>query len=164
MGNKIFRVKTKAITLWLHDLSNDVYSVMLPWALLSTAYVSVDALPAQMMTFICNHQTKWIYRELLIVTNHFQEAWNYCMNWSLGEGKVSVLIWLIKVTRIWLIFQGAKKIIFTACRSGKLKLAFTSPDVISTSPKNLLTSRINFTVLLLFEFLIKHWSLARRAS
>ena len=32
--------------------------------------------------------------------------------------------------------QGAKKIIFTACHSGKLKLAFTSPDVISTSPKN----------------------------
>ena len=32
--------------------------------------------------------------------------------------------------------QGAKKIIFTACPSGKLKLAFTSPDVISTSPKN----------------------------
>ena len=32
--------------------------------------------------------------------------------------------------------QGAKKIIFTACHSSKLKLAFTSPDVISTSPKN----------------------------
>ena len=30
--------------------------------------------------------------------------------------------------------QGAKKIIFTACHSGKLKLAFTSPDIISTSP------------------------------
>ena len=54
------------------------------------------------------------------------------------------------------ILQGAKKIIFTACHSGKLKLAFTSPDVISTSPKNFLTSRIDFTVLLLFEFLKKH--------
>ena len=52
--------------------------------------------------------------------------------------------------------QGAKKIIFTASHSGKLKLAFTSPDVISTSPKNFLTSRIDFTVLLLFEFLKKH--------
>ena len=52
--------------------------------------------------------------------------------------------------------QGAKKIIFTACHSGKLKLAFTSPDVISTSPKNFLTSRIDFTVLLLFEFVKKH--------
>ena len=30
------------------------------------------------------------------------------------------------------------------------------PDVISTSPKNFLTSRIDFTVLLLFEFLKKH--------
>ena len=31
--------------------------------------------------------------------------------------------------------QGAKKIIFTACLSGKLKLEFTSPDIISNSPK-----------------------------
>ena len=30
------------------------------------------------------------------------------------------------------ILQGAKKIIFTACHSGKLKLAFTSPDDILT--------------------------------
>ena len=59
--------------------------------------------------------------------------------------------------------QGAKKLIFTACHSGKLKLAFTSPDFISTSPKSFLTSRIGFTVLLLFEFL-KKTSLARWAS
>ena len=51
------------------------------------------------------------------------------------------------------MLQGAKKIIFTAYHSGKLKLAFTSPDVISTSPKNFLTGRIDFIVLLLFEFL-----------
>ena len=30
--------------------------------------------------------------------------------------------------------QGAKKVIFTACQPGKLKLAFTSPNIISTSP------------------------------
>ena len=42
--------------------------------------------------------------------------------------------------------QGAKKIIFTACLSGKLKLSFTSPDVISSSSKSFLTSRIDFTV------------------
>ena len=59
--------------------------------------------------------------------------------------------------------QRAKKIIFTACPSGKLKLAVTSPNVISASPKSFLTSRIDFTVLLLFEFL-KKTSLARRAS
>ena len=52
--------------------------------------------------------------------------------------------------------QGAKKIIFTACHSGKLKLAFTSPDIISTSPKSFLTSRIDFTVLLLFKLLKKY--------
>ena len=55
-----------------------------------------------------------------------------------------------------MLSKGAKKIIFTACHSGKLKLAFTSPDAILTSPKNFLTSRIDFTVLLLFEFLKKH--------
>ena len=52
--------------------------------------------------------------------------------------------------------QGAKKITFTGCHSGKLKLAFTSPEVISTSPKSFLTRRIDFTVLLLFEFFKKH--------
>ena len=52
--------------------------------------------------------------------------------------------------------QGAQKIIFTACHSGKLNLAFTSPDIISTSPNSFLTSRIDFTVLLLFELLKKH--------
>ena len=52
--------------------------------------------------------------------------------------------------------QGAKKIFFTAWPSGKLKLAVTSPDVISASPKNFLTGRIDFTVLLLFEFLKKN--------
>ena len=42
--------------------------------------------------------------------------------------------------------------------NGKLKLTFTSPDVISTSPnspKSFLKSRIDLTVLLLFEFLKK---------
>ena len=38
--------------------------------------------------------------------------------------------------------QGAKKIIFTACHSGKLKLTFTSPNIISTSPKKVLMSRL----------------------
>ena len=42
--------------------------------------------------------------------------------------------------------QGAKKIIFAA-----------SPDVISTSPKSFLKSRIDLTVLLLFKFLKKDY-------
>ena len=49
--------------------------------------------------------------------------------------------------------QGAKKIIFIARHLGKLKLTFTNPDVISTSPKSFLRSRINLPLLLLFEFL-----------
>ena len=32
------------------------------------------------------------------------------------------------------LLRGAKKIIFTVCHSGKLKLAFTSPNVVSMSP------------------------------
>ena len=52
---------------------------------------------------------------------------------------------------------GGKKIIFTACHSGKLKKAFTSANVISTSPKSFLTSRIDFTVLPQFEFLKNHY-------
>ena len=32
-------------------------------------------------------------------------------------------------------FQGAEKVIFKACHSGKLKLAYTNPNVISTNPK-----------------------------
>ena len=32
--------------------------------------------------------------------------------------------------------QGAKKVIFTACHSGKLKLTFTSANIFSTSSKN----------------------------
>ena len=47
--------------------------------------------------------------------------------------------------------KGAKKITFTACHSGKLKLTFTSPDIISTSPKSFLKSGIDLTVLLLFK-------------
>ena len=33
--------------------------------------------------------------------------------------------------------QGAKKVIFKACHLGKLKLAYTIPNVISTSSKNI---------------------------
>ena len=36
---------------------------------------------------------------------------------------------------------GAKKVIFTACHSGKLKPTFTSPNIISTRPENVLMSR-----------------------
>ena len=60
------------------------------------------------------------------------------------------------------IATGAKKVNVTACHSGKLKLAFTCPDVISTSPKSVLTNRIGFTVLLGFKFLKKHHLLVRQ--
>ena len=67
-----------------------------------------------------------------------------------------IVLWPMQNLCVIVQFQGAKKIIFTACHLGKLKLEFTSPDFISTSPKSFLTSRIDFTVLLLFEFLKEH--------
>ena len=36
----------------------------------------------------------------------------------------------------YLHVQGAKKVSFTACHLDKLKLAFSSPDVISTNPEH----------------------------
>ena len=49
-----------------------------------------------------------------------------------------------------------RKSSFSSLPFSKLKLAFTSPDVISTSPKSFLLSRIDFTLLLLFKFLKEH--------
>ena len=49
---------------------------------------------------------------------------------------------MCKQLKCYNMLQGAKKVIFTACHSGKLKLTFTSPNVISTSPKNVLMSRL----------------------
>ena len=41
------------------------------------------------------------------------------------------------------VAQGAKKVLFKACHSGKLKLAYTRPNAISTSPKNILMRSIS---------------------
>ena len=71
--------------------------------------------------------------------------------------------WITIKEREEQIKVGAKKTVFTACHSNKLKLAITSSDVISTSPKSFLTSRIDFIVLLFFE-LLKKTSLARWSS
>ena len=68
----------------------------------------------------------------------------------------SIVHWIVPLTKfvsvvfynyfillkVQLINQGAKKVIVTACHSGKLKLTFTSPNIISTSPKNVLMSRL----------------------
>ena len=64
--------------------------------------------------------------------------------------------WITIKEREGQIKVGAKKTIFTACYSNKLKLALTSPHVISTSLKSFLTSRIDFIVLLFFKLLKKH--------
>ena len=57
--------------------------------------------------------------------------------------KVSCIVLWCRVVNLHITqVQGAKKVIFTACHSGKLKLTFTSPNIISTSPKNVLMSRL----------------------
>ena len=61
------------------------------------------------------------------------------------------MLWFKFILGLHFISQGAKKDIFTACYSSKLKLAVTSPNVISTSPPNLLMSRI----LLIPQFFCK---------
>ena len=47
-----------------------------------------------------------------------------------------------KVAPFCIVDQRATKVIFTACHSGKLKLTFTRPNIISTSPKNISMSRL----------------------
>ena len=51
--------------------------------------------------------------------------------------------------------QDAKKVIFTACHSDQLKIAFTGPKVISTSPETFLWADLISQTLLYFEFLKK---------
>ena len=65
-------------------------------------------------------------------------AYDYIIGWgpftfNIGYFKGAVSQNL-SISKLWET-RGAKKIIFTACHSGKLKLAFTSPDVIQLAPK-----------------------------
>ena len=55
---------------------------------------------------------------------------------SYGEVQLESQNNLVYIMYEWKGYQGAKEIIFTGCHLGKLKLAFTSPDVNSTSPKS----------------------------
>ena len=77
--------------------------------------------------------------------------------------------WCWSLLRLWGIIKhlcyrgclpetgpGCKENHFYSLPFGEAELAFTSPVVILTSPKSFLTSRIHFTILLLFEFLTKH--------
>jgi len=57
-----------------------------------------------------------------------------------------------QMRKLWTVirattFPGCKESHFTACHSGKLKLTFTTTNIISTNPQNFLMSRIDFTVL-----------------
>ena len=49
---------------------------------------------------------------------------------------------LVLLPRFHVAGQCAKKVIFTVCHSGKLKLTLTCPNIISTSCKNFLMSRL----------------------
>ena len=67
---------------------------------------------------------------------NFSSLWAILFSFPLKQSSLCVLQLKRKLTETMNVTQGAKKIIFTACHLGKLqKLASTSPDVISTSPK-----------------------------
>ena len=100
----------------------------------------------------CRFNSKIIYKGNNVIKNikcpivfQFQSSWTR----TLGFGQPNFYVLLVWRTSGWEKFsRGAKKVIFKACHSGKLTLAYTSPNVISTSSKNVLMSRIDFTVLL----------------
>ena len=59
--------------------------------------------------------------------------------------------------KLTLWYSGHSALSLPGCKENHFySLAFTSPDVISTSPKSFSSSRIDFTLLLLFEFLKEH--------
>ena len=51
---------------------------------------------------------------------------------------------------MFLRYQGAKKVSFTAWHSGKLYLACTNPKVISTSLKKRLMSKIDYSFFVIW--------------
>ena len=62
-----------------------------------------------------------------------QEEW-VCFFQEMGD--------LNEMTSEISLTQSAKKVIFTACHSGKLKLIFANPNIISNSPQNVLMSML----------------------
>ena len=97
-------------------------------------------------------QTKFLARQV-----NCYSSWTLSVDWLFFLALMSVTGW-----RFANSYQVAKKNIFTASHSGKLKLAFTSSDVISTSLKSFLMSRIDYTVLVIW--IPQNTSLARWAS
>ena len=66
-----------------------------------------------------------------------------------GNDNIMIMVMIVvvglvlpMVMAVMIMVQGAKKVIFRACQLGKVKLTFTSPNIISTSPKNVLMSRL----------------------
>ena len=90
--------------------------------------------------------------KLLAIQDHTQNLEEQL--WMGGRREVSIIFYR-PVTRSDL---KRERSFFRVSVSSFLQLvvAFTSPDVISTSPKNFSACRIDFTVPLLFEFLKKY--------
>ena len=96
-----------------------------------------------------------LYYELLIATGTVLSEYSRIRNRD-AEAICDLAMYNyieVNIFKYTLKYQGAKKVSFTACHSGNLYLACTGPKVISTSPKNVLMHRIDYTVLLSFEFL-----------
>ena len=78
----------------------------------------------------------WVIHDEVIVTLYGLYRWtsDHASNLHIDT---SIHISILKFA-----LQGAKKVIFTACHSGKLKQTSSSPNIISTSPENVLMSRL----------------------
>ena len=74
-----------------------------------------------LLTYLCNVQSNGCQK----FTVENTQKW---------ENKIQVFEVFVNVRRL---DQGAKKVSFTACHSGKLLLACTGPKVISTSPQTI---------------------------
>ena len=89
--------------------------------------------------FVCNTKktnSRDICNFVSRIVRLIGKSWGYWIcNKSLSS-VTCIMLWFKFILGLHFISQGARKVIFTACYSGKLKLAFTSPNIISTwTPK-----------------------------
>ena len=147
---KLFRIKVGAALLssliWLRILVQANFLQHCKSLVYSIQYLGVlfENWPVKHLFILCifsGHHNKYSGRERSAATVSLHQCHSVSV-WN--RSQYSENRWYCK----YKLYQGAKKVIFRACHSGKLKLACTSPNVISTSPKNILMSRIDFTVLL----------------
>ena len=133
-----------------------------------TSVIWLHTVIKQCFTYVLENKNPSIKYTSIIVSNVWtQRHAEYTSKFMVGFPKIKILM---VGQSGWARVQ-RKSFLFTACHSGKLKLAFTSPDVISTSCKNFLTSRTDFTVIPRYlnsskkhQLPIAHWASEKQNS